>query len=414
MKRILCFAVAGIALASCTNDEVVNEQTDNDADAIRFRTAVTNSRSVVTNAASIQSSGFWSRAVRPNGNNQWGSTNGMLKYEASGSTYAATGADGIDLRWPTYPLAFYATNLNPDEYTISSTNPMQITFKPKVEISDQVDFVYATNYGTRWDFANSVLMNFKHALVQIEIKLKNTNEDYQIRVKGYKIHHVISGCTYVLPQNSCSNDDGVIGSWTTSKHILEQTDYVYTYSNKVSENSIYDNAGDYWTIRSDGHTFAQTAMLVPIEGHYTGSVSDGPYIAILAQVNRLSNGSVSEPIYPSYEEGSTTDRVSYRGLPNYYGYIFIPITIDWSGCQGKKVTYTIDFSNGLGRVDRLKTDTVDGETYDPSTDDLSGTNPNPGGTDHYSAGDEIINLGPEMTYGLSVGAWTSTSTSITL
>jgi hypothetical protein len=49
---------------------------------------------------------------------------------------------------------------------------------------------------------------------------------------------------------------------------------------------------------------------------------------------------------------ATTPRVSYAGLPFYYGYAAVPISDEWEA--GKCYTYVLDFSNGCGYVDPEK------------------------------------------------------------
>jgi hypothetical protein len=401
MKKIFCWALAGTLLAGCTNDEVINSADDRSGNSeICFRTATAGSRASETDLASLQSSGYWVKALMPGGGNQYTATNGWQKYtQTSGSTFAPEGiADMTDqqkvaagLLWPSYVLTFFATNADPSTHTIVMWQgaPAIERFTPATNIADQQDLVYATNKGYRWGY-NTVPLTFKHALTQIEIKAKCSAPDYTVKVKGYKIHHVLSAANYnFAAAPDAPTTDGAfdaIGAWTAQQLPSGGVDYLSGMYDDGSELTLGDEAV---TLRSEDGC----AMMIPY-GTYSGYNIDsninngkrnqGFYIALLVQVN-YKNGS---SLYPANATNATSTRIAYTGLPEGYGYIYMPITITWdSNYQGKKVTYVFDLSDGLGYVDPAKPDDVNGNT------------------DPYSAEQKVI--GKLMKYSTYAGSWSS-------
>jgi hypothetical protein len=307
--------------------------------------------------------------------------------------------------------------------TSNSSYPLKIdTFTPAEKISEQIDLVYAANKGGRNDYGNgsTVPLTFKHALCKIRIMAKCSSTDYVVKVKGYKLHHVLHSATYNLPAAEQDLTNGLTatnGTWTNQNCTDRGLDYVsdfyngYTVSSGISDTG----SGDYVVLGEEpqyiGGGEDDGAMLIPY-GNYSGYNIDasvgknkGPYIALLVQVD-MADGT---PLFPAYAQGSTTDRVSYRGLPHYYGYIYVPYTFSWGAdYQGKCITLVLDLSSGLGKTDPYKTETVDPTAYDPLADtDLTAENPNPGSTDPFAADTSIF--GSAITHTITVADWDTTT-----
>jgi hypothetical protein len=417
MKKITMAIIACVALTACSDDEVVSKRDDNTA--IRFRSAVTNaSRATAVTTANL--SEFWVKAVNASDNtNFWSSTtDGFVKFVGADGEYSGTGVDAKLLKWPKndVTLNFTATNLDPTTYpiTVSGTTQQYVNFTPKLKVSEQVDLVYATNKGTRVDFTSSVPLVFKHALCQVEIQALCNSTEYTVKVKGYKIHHMCDYATFTLPtpaQYLDATATTASGSWAL--HSVDAgVDYVSDWYGDyaVSDNSTHDTSGNYLELTATAQQIRPTdgtAMVIPA-GNYSGynidnnlrggKLNKGFYIALLVQVDK--NDTNKTPIYPAKATGSDA-RISYKGLPKYYGYIYYPITIDWQNYVGKKLTYVFDLSSGLGFVDPSKPTTVDPSTYDPTTDTDDGT----GGTDPYQPTDQV--LGSVMLYNMNVSEWST-------
>jgi hypothetical protein len=116
------------------------------------------------------------------------------------------------------------------------------------------------------------------------------------------------------------------------------------------------------------------------------------------------------PVFPAPlkdTDGTVTGRISYRGLPKYYGYVAAPVTIQWEA--GKVYTYTLDFKDGLGISDPYQPETVDPEKYDPGTDPGEGDleDEKKGETDPIDKGENI--LGKAIAFDVEVSSWGSTT-----
>jgi hypothetical protein len=428
MKRIFCYALAGTVLAACSNEEALKEPQTSSANGIRFDLAVGETRGAEATVNTVAQNGFWCKALNSDGSNLWNVSNGTLHFvkDTDGSYVAQMPASaGFEARWPTNgeEISFYASNVDPDnELAMDSSNPPKyVAFTPKNKVTNQIDFIYAANKGTRSDYTNTpVPLTFKHALCKIRIMAKCSSTDYVVKVKGYKLHHVLHSATYNLPAAEQDLTNGLTstnGTWTDQVCTDRGLDYVsdfyngYTVSSGISDTG----SGDYVVLGEEpqyiGGGEDDGAMLIPY-GNYSGYNIDasvgknkGPYIALLVQVD-MADGT---PLFPAYAQGSTTDRVSYRGLPDYYGYIYVPYTFSWGAeYQGKCITLVLDLSSGLGKTDPYKTDTVDPTAYDPLADtDLTAENPNPGSTDPFAADTSIF--GSAITHTITVADWDTTT-----
>jgi hypothetical protein len=420
MKKLIPAVIAAVALTACS-DDVVN-RADNSSDNIRFRTAVTRASEVTTDNIST----FWAKAVNADDNSEFWSDS-FVKFNKENGEFVGTDVSESSLKWPKETtFNFYTTNLDPQSYPVTVANNKQtMVFKPATNAPDQVDFVYATNKGTRDDYPNTVPLVFKHALCQIAIKAKCESDEYTVKVKGYKIHHLFGQATFTFPTpkkvgSTLENADEATaqdaGTWASYSLVNSQVADYYSGimgGYNADATTIHDdNEYNFITLSKDAKTISNgdggSLMVIP-QGPFSGwnqgnnnGKNQGFYIALLVQIDKKDANRT--PIYPSYEKGSTTRRVSYRGLPKYYGYIYVPIDIDWSAGAGKKYTYTLDLSDGLGYVDPVKPDTVDPDTYNPTDD----TNPGTGGTDQYDPQDPVV--GRKILYNLSVTDWDTTVT----
>lgn len=80
--------------------------------------------------------------------------------------------------------------------TINSTTKTLTDFQPATMIADQKDFVTANATGNKTNEATGVPLTFAHRLAQIEIKAKNTNENYVYKVTGVRIGQPISKASF--------------------------------------------------------------------------------------------------------------------------------------------------------------------------------------------------------------------------
>jgi hypothetical protein len=441
-NKLLWAAVATMSLAACSNDDVVNVNTNaTDNDAIGFRTSVANTRASEVNYDNLNS--FYVTALKSSNNEyEWGNTKPTRKFyktTVNGVTTFDVPSKDVDpdnddpVTWPTYDLDFFATNLDPATYTLNrptslTAQPYFQNFAPATKVADQIDFIYATNKGQRADFGNSVPLDFKHALAQIEIKAKCASSSYSVKVKGYKLVYLCGQgtFTYADPLSVGGVQADVVyadaqnaGTWSSVATIGGNAS---SYESGIWGGNGYDDAAytgvsdptqsNYILLEDEAKTIAGsstegTAMIIPqaISARNVGTHAAGFYIALLVQVDYLSGA----PIYPpiSNASSSTTDpeRIAYRGLPKYYGYVIAPVSINFEA--GKKYTFVLDLTNGVGYVDPEKPSTVDPDTYVPGDD--NGTDPLPedqkGNDDDDTAIEDAAVIGHPIKYSVTVSAW---------
>ena len=171
--------------------------------------------------------------------------------------------------------------------------------------------------GSKSNEATGVALTFKHRLSQIEIKAKNTEDTYVYKVQGVRIAQPVSKATFDF-----GTDAWELGS---EKEIYEVT---YSGSEKTLEHSAVS------IMKTDG----DNAMLIPQQLVAWDSETDksntkkGAYLSVLINITKADG---SDPVYPA-EAGQ-------------YGWAAVPIDTNWEA--GKKYVYTLDFSNGAGKVD---------------------------------------------------------------
>ena len=190
-KKLLIFAVAAVALASCSSDETTASLATSEANEISFRPLMTG----VTRAAeaNLPTNGFRVTAFQTGGTSTSYFTNVDFTYDGPNYTSASK------YYWPnTYNLDFYAWSPG-----TLSTNYSSIAVTPGTTITNQPDLVYAkaTNWGTQTgegthDGKNGVTINFRHAESKVVVKLKNSNSNLYFTVKDVKIGYLSNSGTF--------------------------------------------------------------------------------------------------------------------------------------------------------------------------------------------------------------------------
>ena len=166
MKKNLLFAAMAVtALASCSNDDVVDV---NNGGGISFRASL--DRAVTrTNVTSLQNLAAFNVTAIGDGKNYFTDLGVSSADNGVNWTTAST------YYWPGYELAFFAYAPQAPAGTVSIDNASKkITgFSPAQAVADQKDLVISYNTGTKAvNEGPGVAMNFKHALSQIEVKAK--------------------------------------------------------------------------------------------------------------------------------------------------------------------------------------------------------------------------------------------------
>lgn len=368
MNKVIYICVAAtMALASCSNDEVVEQAKEN---AISFRSVVgmntkgteatTNDLSAINVTAYQESTVYFDN----------------IKYEKDGTGFF----NSVDpYYWPEKgELTFTALSDNwsgTREFT-SSTNQWMHSVTIEQEIADQKDMVYVTGaVGSKATNEKSGLpLTFKHALAQIQINAKNGNGNYIYKVKGIRINNVYNGAEFDLTKEEW---------WTNGAEVYYETTYNDPIDLTNDAKSIMGAAGNALMIPFSYHKYEmwdgktlpnKDGFDVPLSLLYHEGSNIGTFISVLVNIQTRT----SAQIYPNKANG--------------YAWTAVPAKFEWA--KGYKYTYTLDFTSGAGKVDPSDPGTDWDETKDPAK------------------AEQI--LGGAITFETEVSGWTETSNDIDL
>ena len=341
-KMIYLCAAAALTLASCSNDETVEVAQQK---GISFR-AVTglNTRAsevTTTNLSTLKVTAFWNE----NGDKYDGFTDEVDYVKAGGVFNSA-----VSKFWPkdeSEVLSFTAFSNNwTGTKTITDKNTISVAgVKIVSTVADQKDMVYVTGAtGTKAaNETNGVQLTLEHALSQIQISAKSDNAVYTYQVKGIRISNVDGEADFNV----------VNGTW--SNNVANDQIYEVKYATPVTLNgtaqSIMERKQD------NGTDYSDNAMLLP-QGATTAwdvdadqtNTNKGTYISVLLRITKGADN-----VFPA--EGTET-----------YGWAAVPVSFTWN--KGNKYVYTLDFTNGAGRVDPVDPGTdVDPGNKDPDKGD---------------------------------------------
>lgn len=252
-KHLWILAVAALGLASCSNDDVVAENTGlNDANTINFRTFVSGATRS-TDITTLQSSGFKVYAT------ETGSTN--LYFAEDDFTWDGTSSYTSTTKhyWPsTGALDFYAYASNGSSTITHTANTKVFEITPATAATSQSDFVFAnTNNKSKGSSAddatyygkNGVVLNFRHAMSKVTIKIVNSNTTLTATVKDVTLGYVDNKGTYTYSGSTTgTNTDG------KDSYLLKPTDWSNTGATKT---------GYTQTASTTSYTSATAATALP-------------------------------------------------------------------------------------------------------------------------------------------------------
>lgn len=351
MKKLLYVAaLAAIGMASCSKEETTDI---NKGNAIDFRVAM-GTRATEITTANISS--FSVTALDNNAANYFSN----VEFTKSGAYFISSPnyfwpSDGSILSFFAYAPS--ATDLGA-AITINATTKTLADFSPATVIADQKDFITASATGSKANESTGVALTFAHRLAQIEVKAKNSNEGYIYKVQGVRICQPISKASF---------DFGSL-AWTLG---TEKADYEIVYDAAKTLGSSVVSIMD-----PDGNN----AMLLPQQLTAWDSETDktnankGAYLAVKINITTKDGARV----YPVVSVGE-------------YDWAAVAINTNWQA--GQKYIYTLDFSNGAGKVNPGKPTPTDPE-------------------DHFNPGDDI--LGSPIKFTVEVVPWTEKSQDINM
>lgn len=391
MKKLLFAAAVITAMASCSNNEIIDV---NPGEGISFRTSL--DKATRANAENVTLlSNLKEFNVTAIGDNKNYFTNLKVSSENQGTSWNTASI----YYWPSFNLDFFAYAPTSINSIVSITNDAKVIkgFAPATEVSEQKDLLVSYNTGNKTqNEISGVALNFKHALSQIEIKAKCSNPNIIIKVKGIRIVNPATKGTFTFPSTP-----------TTAESQLQQS---FWGSLEGENTSAYKIKGNEIELNKTAQSLMfgnNNFMLIPqkLTAWNGTEATTGAYISVLCQIYSKTEDGQNILLYPNHSS-SNIRRYASVILPegtntNKYAYASVPINTIWE--PGKKYIYTLDFcsttdSGGAGLIDP-----------NPDTDDQE-VDPNP--KDNSKGGDPVLN-GP-IKFTVNVENWIDEEKEITM
>ncbi len=378
-KEILFAAVAAVVMASCSSDDTLDA--NKSVYGITFRASVDKH----TRATEVKINNMGTFNVTAVGNEKTYFSN--LKATSTNGTSWTTDKTYY---WPSYELTFYAWS-HADDGTpeVSNASKKVVNFAPSQTVANQKDFLVSVNKGTKAaNNGSGVTMNFKHALSQIVVQAKCSNDNMKIEVLGVKLVNMATKADFTFPEaETASTATLAQGQWGS---LSGDKDHSKAYM--VKGESAVTLTSEAASIMFDANSF----MLIPqkLTKWDASSSTQGAYLAVLCRVSSM-NDEEATLLYP---EPTSTD-----GKATKYAFTAVGIDTNWE--PGKKYTYTLDFCNGVdGGCGQIAPDLG---LPDSSADDNIDTNPVNG----QSAGYTILGA---IKLSATVEGWTASSADVNM
>lgn len=308
MKRFFLLTAAAATMAACSQDEATDVA--DKGHGIDFRTVLT--RAAETTTANLSS--ITVTAIDADNENYFTD----VEFTKSGSYFTSE----TPYYWPSdgSSLSFYAYSPAAADLgaavTIDNAAKKLTDYQPAATIADQKDFITANATGSKADESTGVALTFKHQLVQIEIKAKSNSGSYNYKVQGIRIAQPVSKGTF----------DFGTSTWQLGS---DKTDYEVTYEG--SEKPLDGTAASMMAADGDNAMLLPQQLVAWDPDGDKKNDSKGAYLAL--KVNITDKG--GDPVYPA-EAGE-------------YAWASVAIDTNWEA--GQKYIYTLDFTDGAGKID---------------------------------------------------------------
>ena len=336
-KSVLLMAAAtAIALSSCSSEETKDVAKSSN---ITFRSTVgLNSRG--TEATTDNLKNIWVSAWA---GDDVAFNDVQFAKNAGDQHFNSVGAAYFWEKDKDYTFMAFATgkdnkaNLTP---TVTKTNITLTDYAPNATLADQLDLLTAQGTGNKANNETTgASLAFDHILSQIQIKVKNTNENVKYTIKGVRISNVKGKGNYTFTPADNQNKHAWDNLSTPSQYILDQ-------GVNITLDDQNKNVTDLLTV-------ANSAMLIPQgitawDGQAPNQVGatfanvNGSYISLLINVQKKNAAGAWEQVYPKAD--APNDKSAWTAVA-------IP-AVTWA--NGNKYIYTLDLSAGAGKVDPVE------------------------------------------------------------
>lgn len=349
-KNLFILAVAGLALASCSNDETVNSLATSGANEISFRPLMT-ATTRTANAAGVKStfeSGDIIDVYAAYKNGKYFQDN----FTSNGSTFSSTNK----YYWP----ADVATNNLTFTAIWGATQKVNTpgnveNYTPDAAAANQKDILVAKHVSATKE--SPVVMNFRHALSQIFVNVKNTNPNLKVTITGVRIGYVKTAST-LFAYSGDVTDTRELGSSNNAANVALSDWTLVNFATPGSGETYANNYKYDQTVTSTELIGNASDTAHPFAGGFT------PWILLPQDMKAFDVDGSSNKLYANQKDGGTAaDAPDLSGsyialqmkIENYNGsavagtiadtqWCYWPITQGWT--PGYKYTYTIDVAAG--------------------------------------------------------------------
>ena len=257
-KNYWILAAAAVALAACSNDDTIAvNQGIEEANTINFSTIVEGQ----TRAGSITTANLTSFYVTANrGNEIYFGGETPVEFAKDGSTTSYRSA--TKYYWPSEgKLDFYAFA---PATGITRTDSTHFSVTPATAPADQVDFVYGVvRQQDKTTGGQGVALNFRHAMSDVIIQLKNEANDLDVTVGNVSIGYILPTGAFAPAFKTAAGSE--VGFSTNGSDI----------SNVTASESGYYIAPGAWTASGTRTSYTQAATTTT----YTSATATTPLSA---------------------------------------------------------------------------------------------------------------------------------------
>ena len=335
-KNLLILAVAALAFASCSNDETVAVN-NSGGNEISFRPLVTGVTRTA-NAAGLKS-------AFENGDiiNVYADYNSGKYFQEDFTSNGTTFSSTNKYYWPSDVATKNITFTAIWGATQKANTPGNIDdFTPAAAAASQKDVLLARHTSSTKE--SPVAMNFRHALSQIYVRVKNSNPNLEVQIYGVRVG-------YISTQGDFNYDKTSTGAVTTGAGHIDQSKW-------TNEAAVKSNKYDQASTKTITGTLDVDAA-PETDGDDNALSSFTPWL-LLPQNMVTDANSYGYNTASSSASGTDPDlATSYIALEmeirNYNGasvtgtivsrqWCYWPITTNWN--PGYKYTYMIDVAGG--------------------------------------------------------------------
>jgi len=362
-KNLFILAVAGLALASCSSDETI--ATSQASNEISFRPFVAGTTRAA-NSAGVKSA-FESGDIINVYANYTSSKYFQDNFTSNGTTFSSTNK----YYWPADVVTNNLTFTAIWGATQKVNTPGNVeNYTPDAAAANQKDILVAKHVSATKE--SPVVMNFRHALSQIFVNVKNTNPNLKVTITGVRIGYVKTAST-LFAYSGDVTDTRELGTSNNAANVA-QSDWTLVNFATPGSGETYANNYKYDQTVTSTELIGNTSDTVhPFAGGFT------PWILLPQDMKAFDVDGSSNKLYANAKSGGTgADAPDLSGsyialqmkIENYNGsaatgtivntqWCYWPITQNWT--PGYKYTYTVDVAAG----GYMPTDTNNDKILDP-------------------------------------------------